>query len=197
MDLHAQFQQQIQAEADPRLTQGIYADWLEEQGDPRAELLRFNLAVRELPRWPASQTDFRLVRRGFRWLFNPNRWISEEVVAHREWTRRSRIVSVHRFLSRRPPVWFWWEQPDIRLEPVQVQGKTCGYVDRWKLLRVLDPVGWEEIRAWATVADPTLDFLHGTLDMTREQFLRLAVAHPHCFIPCLPADEIPFTPEPV
>lgn len=39
------FLERIQADDDPRLTQGIYADWLEEQGDPRAGPYRKYLAV--------------------------------------------------------------------------------------------------------------------------------------------------------
>lgn len=46
MDLHRQFQERIQADADPLQTQGVYADWLEEQGDSRAKLLRLAIEVR-------------------------------------------------------------------------------------------------------------------------------------------------------
>jgi uncharacterized protein (TIGR02996 family) len=44
----------IHADPDDRLTHAVYADWLEEQGDPRAELARALLAERQGPVEPRS-----------------------------------------------------------------------------------------------------------------------------------------------
>jgi uncharacterized protein (TIGR02996 family) len=43
---HRHFLERIQANPDDDLPRLIYADWLEDQGDPRAELLRRFVALR-------------------------------------------------------------------------------------------------------------------------------------------------------
>lgn len=61
---HQHFLRQIQAEKDPAQTQGVYSDWLEEQGDPRAVALRLAARVRaELieGKWHEVETEAHLL----------------------------------------------------------------------------------------------------------------------------------------
>ena len=45
-ELEEAFLKKSESAEDPRADMGVYADWLEEQGDPRAEILRLAIEVR-------------------------------------------------------------------------------------------------------------------------------------------------------
>ncbi len=67
MEADAAFQNALRIHPQDDVTRAVYADWLEEHGDPRAEFLRLQLAVKSMPaeaELDARQHRLRILRMG-------------------------------------------------------------------------------------------------------------------------------------
>lgn len=108
---HEHFLRQIQADADPRLSQSIYADWLEEQGDPRAALVRLSVEIRSRPE---GQKQYDALDNAKRYVEEDRRlsW-SDDGKAWRRWRHKAKMPIVryrlrsHRNLLSTQEAWLW------------------------------------------------------------------------------------------
>ena len=74
MDDEAAFLAAMRAAPASRLTRHVYADWLEERGDPRHELVRVCEAMRGVPVWSDDYWQLK-ARRNALWTQFPIEWL--------------------------------------------------------------------------------------------------------------------------
>ena len=74
MDDEAAFLAAMRAAPESRLTRHVYADWLEERGDPRHELVRVCEAMRGVPVWSDDYWQLK-ARRNELWTRFPIEWL--------------------------------------------------------------------------------------------------------------------------
>lgn len=125
-DLHADFLSRIQSEPDPRVAQSIYADWLEEQGDPRAELLRLAVEIRSRPE---GRKQYGLLNKARRYVEQDRQqFFGDQGEAWQSWRHKAKLPVVRYRMPRRrhslitTEAWLWTHRKSQRSDSSKFQG---------------------------------------------------------------------------
>lgn len=103
---HNDFLLAIQAAEDPCFYQSIYADWLEEQGDSRAELIRLSFEIRKFPKAPQVHSESALNPATYRNKLE----IYSDNAFYVEWVNRMRLP---RIFGNRLCLFWTWKEGDL------------------------------------------------------------------------------------